>query len=120
MTADQAALLAAIRRLTIAGAPPTYRALKAELGVRSTGTIHRRLWAPRDLGKVTWTDRRGGLVILEDQVSPTVLNAMSDEALRTTLARITGILAHRRGDYPVAEVLRRTSDALLRSPRTSA
>lgn len=96
--------LDAIRELTLDGVPPTVRELANHLGIASSSQVQELLCALRDRRVIGWTPRRArSLYIIEDQVSPAVLNALSDEALRRAAAHIAGILASRGGGVSSSE-----------------
>ena len=97
MTPSQAQCLAAIRRLTVDGVPPTWDDLRVDLGLASKSGVHHLLVGLRDRGLIAWTGRVGhSLVILEDAVSDDTLKALPTEALQTLIERIYLILGDRK------------------------
>lgn len=117
MTPRQARILACIRRLTVDGVSPTYREIRADLGIKSAGHLHDDLARLRRDGVLTFTRARRSIIILDDVVSPLALAALSDEGQMQTLAVLAGQIASRRGDHTTATALRNIADALLTSPK---
>ncbi len=86
--------LAAIRRLTVRGVPPTYNELARELGIASRSGAHRRLMALRLAGLVDWVPgRRGSLRIIEDPWAD--LSKLSTTELQTLNVRCRVLLEER-------------------------
>ena len=113
LTRDQQDCLDAVRSLTVDGVPPSLEELRVHLGLASKSGVQRLLVQLRERGRVTWLEGRArSLAIIETEVSPAVLNGMSDEVLRITAAIIARILAQRTGGGLTAEVFHRIADRL--------
>jgi SOS-response transcriptional repressor LexA len=121
LTQAQANCLAALKKLTVDGVPPSYEELQAELGLRNRSNVARLMVALRDRGLITFGHRARSVQVIED-INPAQLNAMGDAALRRAIALAAGILAHREGGYApgTAAALRRIAARLEASPRTRA
>lgn len=121
LTSRQADCLDAIRRLTLDGTPPSFNELAADLGLKSKSGIHRLLSGLQARGFITWRPHSArSIQLLADEVSPARLNRLPSVELRTALAHIAGILAHRDGEAETVLVLRNVSNALQHKPRRAA
>ena len=97
LTQRQAGCLQAIRDLTIDGVSPSLAELAAHL---HTGAprVHEMLHALKDRGKITWAPRKArSVLIIADHVAPAILDQLSDQGLRLTIAHASGLLAQRAG-----------------------
>ena len=120
LTSRQADILAAIRDLTFDGVPPTVREIAEHVGITSRGGVHDLLSRLKGRGVITWEPHKPrSIQIIEDAVSPVVLNKLSDDCLRRAAAHIAGILAARGGAYAVASAYRNIADQLLRPEKAA-
>lgn len=95
MTPVQADTLAALKRLTVGGVPPTTRELAKAVG-RCDDRVYKTLKALRSQGVLVWEARKPRtLTVIADGVSPVALNALSDMALRQVIANASDILGRR-------------------------
>jgi SOS-response transcriptional repressor LexA len=118
LTNRQADCLQAIRVLTVDGVPPSLDELAEAMDFESKSSVQRVLVKLRERGKVDWKPRQArSLVIIEDQVSPAVLDGLSDEALRGVIAIASGLLAQREGGPAAQAVLNRIAQRLPGAPR---
>lgn len=93
LTTHEAAMLAAVKRLTRGATPPTLRDLQAAHGLANVGSVHRILSRLKAKGYVDWEPRqRQSLRIVGDEDR---LAARSADELRRLRARIDRELAGR-------------------------
>lgn len=121
LTQRQADCLAAIGRLTVDGVPPSFNELADDLGLKSKSGIHRLLSGLQARGRLTWRPHAArSIYLLEEGLSPGKLHRYAAPELRTALAHIAGILAHRDGEAVTARTLHNIADALEHKPRRRA
>lgn len=86
--------LAALRKLTVDGVPPTYDQVARELGIVSRSGVHARLTALREAGLVRWEpSRQGSLRITDDPWSD--LAKLSTSDLKALSVRIDVLIEER-------------------------
>jgi DNA-binding MarR family transcriptional regulator len=120
MTPAQARVLQSIRDLTIDEVSPTITDIAADTGM-ARSNVHGCICALTEQGRIIRQPLRSrSIVVVEDQVSPAVLERLSDEALRRTIAVASGLLAQRASGGAAQQVLDRIADRLPGAPRRSA
>lgn len=93
-TQRQAEMLAAIRRLTVDGVPPSLEALGSAVGLQSRGNVHGLLARMRARGLVAWEPGRARTIrIVEDTWSG--LDRLSTAELTALRIRIDVLLTER-------------------------
>lgn len=120
MTPQMAACVAAIRKLTADGVPPSYDAIRVEMGLRSKSNVHRLLTCLKERGIVDWRDGQAhSLSLVEDAFSTERLERLGTYELLNVAARIAGIVAHRNDDAKAAKAFRNVADAIEHRPRSA-
>ncbi|MDO8800066.1 hypothetical protein [Phenylobacterium sp.] len=92
-TPQMAETLAAIRRLTVDGVPPSMQSLAEACGYRSRGSFHQTLERMRSRGLITW--ERGKAHSLQIVDAEPDYEAMPTESLMRIHRRIEAVLANR-------------------------
>jgi SOS-response transcriptional repressor LexA len=111
LTPRQRDCIDAIERLTVDGVSPTYQALAGELGLGSKSGVFRLL---NELEERGWVKR------LRDRHRTIEVVKPANEDLPTTIARLSGLLAHEAGETVAARILRRIADRLEHKPRVAS
>ena len=100
MTPRENACLIAIRDMTVDGVSPTLEELQFRLGLSSKSRVHVLISGLEADGYLRRTpEKRRNIVLIErggGSVSDARIAARSDEALESTLQRISKALSHRR------------------------
>lgn len=118
LTPQMAACVAAIRKLTAEGVPPSYDELAAEMGLAAKSNIHRIVRSLHKRGLLEFDPgHQRSLRLVEEDLSPARLERLSSEQLRVGMAHIAGILAHRESRAASARIARRIADAIELKPR---
>ena len=87
MTRRQAECLAAIKRLTANGIPPSYEQIMREMGLTSKSPVHRLVHALKERGVLAVTPNRARTIAVRDEHAEAIpFDAMAD-AVAELMAR---------------------------------
>lgn len=92
-TPQMAETLAAIRRLTRNGVPPTQQEVAEACGYRSRGSFHQTLQRMRSRGLITWAQGKARSLQIVDQTPD--YDAMPTSELLAISGRVEAVLANR-------------------------
>lgn len=92
-TPQMAETLAAIRRLTVNGPPPSMQTLAEACGCRSRGSFYQRLERMRSRGLITWEPNKAHTLQIVDQAPN--YDAMPTSELLAISRRVEAVLANR-------------------------
>lgn len=117
LTKRQRDCLIAIARHTVDGVSPTYDELATDLGLASKSGIHHLLCELKARGAITFKPGKPRSVrIIRQRLDVAELESRDSADLRTLMAHVAGILAHRDGGETTFRTLDRIGRRLSGRP----